>query len=430
MIMKNSFTAEKVVIIGLGYVGLPLACLAAEKGHTVFGFAPNPKKVEQINRQESPIRDAHLIDWLKRVKLQASSDPATIAQGDIIIVCVPTPVDEDRLPDLSPVRDAMEMVREHMRPGALVVIESTINPGVSEEVAIPILEKDGKKVGKDFLFAHCPERINPGDPKWNVRNIPRVIGGFDAASRDRAQAFYESIIEASIKPMKSLKEAEAVKIVENSFRDVNIAFVNELAKSFDRFGIDVVDVIDGAKTKPFSFLAHYPSCGIGGHCIPVDPYYLIQRAKQNGFNHEFLQLARDINNSMPAYTVEKLMRAMNTAAKPVKGSRIGLLGIAYKPDIDDDRESPFYPIRAEVEALGATVKSFDPNIPEKSSVATLEELLDQSDALILVTNHRQFLSLTPDQLKAKGIVAVVDGKNAWPRKDFENAGIAYEGIGR
>jgi nucleotide sugar dehydrogenase len=427
--MTEARPAERVVIVGLGYVGLPLACLAAEKGHAVFGYAPNPEKVAMINRHESPIRDAHLMDWLKKVTIQASSDPATIGQGDVVIVCVPTPVDHDRLPDLEPVRSAMEKVREFMRAGALVIIESTINPGVSEEVAIPILEQDGKKAGKDFFFAHCPERINPGDPKWNVRNIPRVIGGFDGPSRDRAKAFYETIIEAPIKAMKSLKEAEAVKIVENSFRDVNIAFVNELAKSFDRFGIDVVDVIEGAKTKPFSFLAHYPSCGIGGHCIPVDPYYLIQRAKQNGFNHEFLQLARDINNSMPAYTVEKLMRVMNAAGKSVKGSRVGLLGIAYKADIDDDRESPYYPIRTEVEALGAIVNSFDPNIPEKSSVKSLNELLDQSDAIILVTNHKPFVVLTPKDIQSHGVVAVVDGKNVWDRQLFLDAGLHYEGIG-
>lgn len=423
-------TGQSVVIIGLGYVGLPLACLAAEKGYVVYGHALSQKKVDQINRKESPIRDQALQQWLARVSIQASTDPSIIARGDVVIVCVPTPVDETHRPDFGPVKDAMERVRGHVRPGALVIIESTINPGVSEEVALPILERDGQRAGKDFFFAHCPERIDPGNQKWNVRNIPRVVGGFDQASCDKAKIFYESIIEAPIRPMKSLKEAEAVKIVENSFRDVNIAFVNELAKSFDRLGIDVVDVIEGAKTKPFAFLAHYPSCGIGGHCIPVDPYYLIYRAKENGFNHEFLQLARDINNSMPGYAVEKLFRAMNNAGRAVNGSTVGLLGIAYKANIDDDRESPFYHVKEMVEALGATTVSFDPNLPEKSSAASVDALLDQSDALILVTNHREFLDLNPVELNKRGIIAVVDGKNAWNQSAFLDAGIQYEGIGR
>jgi nucleotide sugar dehydrogenase len=427
---EKTMEAKNVVIVGLGYVGLPLACLTAEKGHTVYGYARDAEKVEQINRKESPIEDARLSDWLKRVEITASTDPAILENGDIVIVAVPTPVDSGHMPDLGPVKDAVTKIREHLQPGQLIIIESTINPGVCEEVVLPILEGGGKKAGKDFFLAHCPERINPGDPKWNVRNIPRVVGGFDASSLEKAQAFYENVLEAPVHPMKSLKEAEAVKIVENSFRDVNIAFVNEIAKSFDTLGIDVLDVINGAKTKPFSFLAHYPSAGIGGHCIPVDPYYLIQRAKQSGFTHEFLQLARDINNSMPAYAVGKLLHAMNDAGKPVKGNTVGLLGIAYKADIDDDRESPYYDIRAEVERLGGTVESFDPHLLKKSSVSSLEELLKKSDALILVTNHKEFLALTPELLKKNGILAIVDGKNALAKEAFFAAGIQYQGIGR
>lgn len=419
-----------VTVVGLGYVGLPLACLTAEKGFRVRGFALDPKKIEMINRKESPMDDPLIIEWLKRAHFEASTDPAVIRQGDVVIVCVPTPIDEKHDPDLGPVRSASETIRAHMKPGQLIVVESTINPGVCEEVVLPILERDGKKAGKDFYLAHCPERINPGDPKWNVRNIPRVIGGYDTESLERAKAFYEVIIENTIHPMQSLREAEAVKIVENTFRDVNIAYVNELAKSFDRFGIDIVNVINGAKTKPFSFLAHYPSCGIGGHCIPVDPYYLIERAKKNGFQHEFLELAREINNSMPRYTAERLLRGMNEAGRSVKGSIVGLLGIAYKADIDDDRESPYYEIKKEVELLGAKTESFDPHLLKKSSVASLDELIEKSDAVILVTNHKEFLKLDPQNLSAKGISVFIDGKNALEKGAFRAAGVLYLGIGR
>lgn len=422
--------SQSVVVIGLGYVGLPLACLVAEKGFSVYGYALDEEKIKKINNRESPIQDEMLIRWMKEVSIEASTDPSIIAKGDIIVVCVPTPVDSGHLPDLTPVRDASEKIRDAMQDGQLIIVESTVNPGVCEEVILPILEEKGKRAGKDFFLAHCPERINPGDPKWNVRNIPRVVGGIDAASLEKAKAFYTSVIEADIHPMHSLRSAEAVKVVENSFRDVNIAFVNELAKSFDALGIDVLDVIEGAKTKPFAFMAHYPSCGIGGHCIPVDPYYLIERAKQNGFNHEFLQLAREINNSMPRYTVEQLLRAMNGEGESVKGKTIGLLGIAYKANIDDDRESPYYAIKKEVESLGATVESFDPYLPEKSSAKSLDEFLEKSDAIILVTNHKEFLSLTPEQLRAHDVQVVVDGKNALDKEAFVSAGMNYLGIGR
>lgn len=421
---------EAVVIVGLGYVGLPLACLAAEKGHPTYGYARDARKVGLIARGECPIHDPALAQWLRRVTIHATTDPAIIRKGDIVILCVPTPVDQAYLPNLEPLKDATEKTREHLKPGALVIVESTINPGVCEEALLPLLERDGKKVGRDFFLAHCPERINPGDPKWTVRNIPRVVGGADAESLRRAKTFYEGILEAPIHPMKSLKAAEAVKIIENAFRDVNIAFVNEIAKSFDTLGIDVLDVIEGAKTKPFSFLAHYPSCGIGGHCIPVDPYYLIKRAELSGFNHEFLKLAREINNSMPAYTVQKLLRGMNDIGKPVRGATIGLLGIAYKANIDDKRESPYFKIKRAVEELGATVASFDPYLPQDSTVRSLDELLEQSDALILVTNHDEFLRVDPKDLAAKGISVVIDGKNAWDKKAFQKAGVRYLGIGR
>ena len=294
---------QTVAVIGLGYVGLPLAVRAVERGYAVVGFDTHQEKIARINRQECPIEDASLEALLKRFPFEATDRPGRLNEADIVLICVPTPVDEMYYPDLEPVISAATLSATHLKPGALVVLESTVNPGVSEEVIMPLFEKHGHRIGKDVFLAHCPERINPGDEKWNVTNIPRVVGSVDAPGLEKALEFYRSIVDGEIRPMKSIREAEAVKVVENSFRDINIAFVNELARSFDVLGIDVKDVIQGAATKPFSFMPHYPSCGVGGHCIPVDPYYLIERAKKSGFDHRFLKIAREINNAMPAYSV-------------------------------------------------------------------------------------------------------------------------------
>jgi nucleotide sugar dehydrogenase len=246
---------------------------------------------------------------------------------------------------------------------------------------------------------------------------------------EEAKVFYESIIDGKIKPMKSIRAAEAVKVVENSFRDVNIAFVNELAQSFDQMGIDVKDVIDGAATKPFAFLAHYPSRGVGGHCIPVDPYYLIEEARRKGFDHQFLRTARRINNYMPIYTVKILQDSLNQIERPLKKTKVGVLGLSYKANIDDLRESPSFKIIEELKKKGAEVITFDPYIKEKSDVKSLEELLGKSDALILVTNHKDFLN-KEDSFKKFGIKAIVDGVNCLDREKIKNSGINYHGIGR
>jgi len=258
---------EIVAIIGLGYVGLPLACLCAEKGYKVYGLGKDRKKINLINKSISPIADKKTDEWLRQVKIEATADYSVIKKSNIIVVCVPTPVDEQYNPDLKPVISATEGIRKNLRKGHLVIMESTVNPGVCEEVMLPILEKSGLKAGRDFDLAHCPERINPGDPKWNVRNIPRCVGALTKKGCERAVKFYKSILEAEVTPMKSLKEAEATKIIENAFRDINIAFVNELAKSFERLGIDLIDVIKGASTKPFAFMPHWPGVGVGGHCF-------------------------------------------------------------------------------------------------------------------------------------------------------------------
>jgi len=419
-----------VCVIGLGYVGLPLAIRCVEKGYKVYGLELDRAKVKMINRGISPIEEKYLEENLPRFTFEASTDEKVIKKSDIVLICVPTPVDEKFYPILEPVIKATKMIARNLKKGALVVLESTVNPGVCEEIIKPIFDKAGFKIGKDVFISHCPERINPGDPKWNVTNIPRVVGSFEKRGLQKALKFYKSIVTGEIRPMKSIREAEAVKIVENSFRDINIAFVNELAKSFDKLGIDVKDVILGASTKPFAFMAHFPSCGVGGHCIPVDPYYLIERAKQSGFDHEFLKIARKINNSMPAYTVEMLQDALNEIKMPMKGTPIGVLGVAYKANVDDVRESPAVKIIKQLEKYGATPLIFDPHIPERSTVKNLDELLKKSKAIILVTDHTEFKTIDPRTFKKFGIKVVIDGKNCFDKNAIEKLGILYKGIGR
>lgn len=419
-----------VCVIGLGYVGLPLAIRAGEKGYDSYGFDLDKNKIDLINRSKSPIKEKYIEDNLPKFKPTVSTDEKIIQKADIILICVPTPVDKNYYPDLRPVIGAAELAVRNLKKGALVVLESTVNPGVSEEVVEPIFREAGYKVGRDYYLAHCPERINPGDPKWNVTNIPRVVGSFEKKGLRMAVKFYSSIIDAPIRPMKSIREAEAVKIMENSFRDINIAFVNELAKSFSRLDIDVKDVILGASTKPFAFMPHFPSCGVGGHCIPVDPYYLIERAKKTGFDHKFLRTAREINNSMPDYTVELLQDALNEIKLPMNGTKIGIMGVAYKANVDDIRESPSIKIIDLVKKYKAQTIIYDPYITDRSNVKSLNELLKKSQALVLVTDHNEFKNIDPKIFKKSGIKVIIDGKNCLDKETIKKLGIIYRGIGR
>jgi UDP-N-acetyl-D-glucosamine dehydrogenase len=422
---------EKVAVIGLGYVGLPLAVRAKEKGYAVIGVDLDQSKLKSINSGVSPVVDGFVEDYFLTNPIDATDDFTQIADADIILICVPTPVDDNFVPNLGPVKGACEAVAKHVKKGSLVVLESTVNPGVSEEIVKPIFEEAGFTVGTDIYIAHCPERINPGDPKWNVTNIPRVVGAFSADGLAKAVTFYEKIVDGEIRPMKSIREAEAVKIVENSFRDINIAFVNELAQSFDRLGIDIKDVIDGASTKPFAFMPHYPACGIGGHCIPVDPYYLIEHAhKKVGFNHVFMRRARAINNYMPLYTVEKLQDALNDIKMPMNGTTVAVLGLAYKANVDDVRESPSFKIIKHLEKQHANVITFDPFVMEKSSEKTLEDTLAKADAIIVATNHDVFVNMDVKLLKSNNIRVVIDGKNCLDKDEIEKLKIPYYGIGR
>ncbi len=420
---------KTVAIIGLGYVGLPLACLCAEKGLKVYGVEIDEKKRELISQGISPIDDSKLTEQLKKLKgkILTTGDAANAAKNsDVVIVCVPTPVDKGHAPDLMPLISACKALEKGIHDGIAIVIESTIFPGTVEEIVLPILKKSGRK----FFLGHCPERIDPGNKKYTVRNLPRVVGGIGKESTKKIAEFYRSIIEAEILELGSVKAAEATKIMENTFRDVNIAFVNEMAKSFDKVGIDITEVIRGASTKPFGFLPHYPGAGVGGHCIAVDPYYLIAKAKEMGFIHDFLILARKINEGMPGYTIHLLEAQLSKLGKRISGAKVGVLGLAYKGNVDDTRESPAWEIIHILKGKGAKVEVFDPHVPGESTAKSFDELLDKAEYLVLVTNHNEFREMDYGLLKKKGIKIIIDGRNCLDREKITKLGILYHGIGR
>ena len=392
-------------IIGLGYVGLPLALLSAEKGYTVYGLENNLQKAGDLTQKYPQLIINH---------------PEAL-YSDIIIIAVPTPVDESKNPDLTPVQIACEHVAEKLTgKGQLVILESTVNPFVSRKFILPILEKHGYHEGKEFFLVHCPERIDPGNVTWNVSNIPRVIGALSPEGLERATSFYQSIISAEVKPLTSIESAEMVKIYENSLRAVNIAFANEMAIVMQNMKLDAKEIIYGVKTKPFGLDLCFPSCGVGGHCIPVDPFYLIDESLKRGFDPSFLRTAMRVNGYMPAYTVSLLMHALNDAGKSVKGANVGVLGVAYKRNVNDVRESPALEILKRVKSLGANLKVYDPFVAEYTN-ATAEDVL-ACDAVLLLTDHSEFLNY--DYSK---IPVVIDGKNALEKHHVKGV---YKGIGR
>ena len=419
---------KSVTVVGLGYVGLPVACLCIEKGMDVYGADTDKKKISLIKNGISPIKDAYLNKEISKIKnkIKLTDDvPQAVKNSEVVIVCVPTPVDNNHIPDLKPLKEACDSVSKGIQKNSLVLIESTIFPGTIEEIIKPILKKSNVK----FFLAHCPERIDPGNRKFTIKDLPRVVGGIDKESTKKAAEFYRSIIDADVLELSSVKSAEAAKIMENAFRDINIAFVNEMAKSFGKAGIDITEVIKAASTKPFSFMPHYPGAGVGGHCIAVDPYYLIAKAKQMGFNHEFLILARKINESMPSYTVELLEQELKKINKRLENAKVGVLGLAYKANVDDIRESPALKIISILKEKKADVYVYDPYLKDKSNVNSLNELLEKSDYLILVTDHKEFKDMDLGKLKEKGIKIVIDGRNCLDKEEIKKLGIAYHGIG-
>ncbi len=401
-----------VTMFGLGYVGLPLAKLLIKKGAKVTGIDPSPDAQNGAKDEGVDISK----DVRKSVKM-----------ADVIIVCVPTPVDENNKPDLSAVKAVAVSIAEGLRNDQLICLESTISPGVSENIVLPILQRTGLKPGTDFFMVHCPERVDPGNKNWDVHNIPRVIGGISNESLKRGVDFYTKYLDAKLHTVSSIRTAEATKIFENSFRDINIAFVNEMAKSFDHFNIDVTEVITAASSKPFGFLAHYPGCGVGGHCIPVDPYYLIESAKEKGFFHRFLTMAREVNNGMPQYAVEKLIDKLTELGLYGQDLRICVLGMSYKKDVADLRESPAFRIRALLEEKGFTTETYDPYVPSLSTISSLKDAC-QCDCLFIATDHSEFKEL--ENVKDCKVKLIFDGRNMLDKKIIGAKGIHYFGIGR
>jgi UDP-N-acetyl-D-glucosamine dehydrogenase len=392
----------RVGIIGLGYVGLPLAETFASGGYSVLGFDVDPEKVAKLKSGKSyigHIASERVAELLRTERFDATVDTRRFAEMDVIIICVPTPLTEAREPDLTYIVRTGESIRPRLRAGQLVVLESTTYPGTTTDLLQPLLQGSGLKAGEDFFLAYSPEREDPGNREFATRNIPKVVGGIDAASRDLAVALYEPIVDGVV-PVSSTGVAEACKILENTYRAVNIALVNELKLVFDAMGIDVWEVIAAARTKPFGFQAFYPGPGLGGHCIPIDPFYLTWAARKYDVHTRFIELAGEINTGMPNYVVGRVADALNEFGKPTKGSRICILGVAYKKDVDDPRESPAFAIMELLDRRGAVISYNDPHIPNLprmrhhrirlNSEPLTEEFLASQDCLVVVTDHSAF----------------------------------------
>lgn len=417
--MRVYEAAERVGIVGLGYVGLPLAVAFCEAGLDVVGVDADAKKAAAINAGVSHVEDipsGRLEALVGAGKLGAATEFEALGDVGAVVICLPTPLDEHRAPDLSSVVAGVEAAARHLRPGTLVVLESTTYPGTTREVLLPILESGGRRVGEDFFLAFSPERIDPGNREYTIWDMPKVVGGMTPECAHRAEELY-ALVCREVHPVSSPESAEMSKLLENIFRGVNIALVNELAILCDRMGIDVWEVIGAASTKPFGFMPFSPGPGLGGHCIPVDPFYLSWRARAFDTTTEFIELAGRVNVNMPYYAADRVFRALNDDGKAVKGSRILILGIGYKPDVGDLRESPSLKLLDLLRGASAEVAYHDPHVPDLpgwglSSVELTEETLRSSDCVIIATDHTAFdLRLVVDAAPK-----IVDLRNAVRRR--------------
>ncbi|HEW90999.1 MAG TPA: nucleotide sugar dehydrogenase [Thermotogaceae bacterium] len=386
-------------VIGLGYVGLPLAVEKAKAGFNVLGFDIQEKKVKMVNEGKNYIGDVvdrELADLVKIGRLKATIDFDELTKCDVVSICVPTPLNKFKQPDLTFVVNTTKEISKRLHRDMLIILESTTYPGTTEEVVLPILEETGLKVGEDFYLAFSPERVDPGNLIYKTKNTPKVVGGVTKQCTEHAKALYESILEANVFTVSSPKEAEMSKILENTFRIVNIALINEMAMVARRMKINIWEVIEAAATKPFGFMPFYPGPGVGGHCIPIDPFYLTYKAREYDYHTRLIELAGEINDYMPEYVVERLIEILNEKRKCLNGSKILLLGVAYKGDIDDLRESPALRVLELLEKYKADVMYYDPYIPEFThnnknyrSVMLDEEILRKSDAVVITTAHKK-----------------------------------------
>ena len=415
----------KIGIIGLGYVGLPLVIQFAKSGAQVLGIDVDEAKVNALNAGESYIKHipaAEVQAQRDAGQIEATTDCARVSELDAVLICVPTPLDKNREPDLTYIFSTARAIAPHLPKGIVVVLESTTYPGTTEDELRPILETgSGLTAGTDFHLAYSPEREDPGNPDSQVAKIPKVIGGYTTACLEKAKSIYSIAIETLV-PVSSCRAAEATKLLENIFRCVNIALVNEMKIIYHELGIDIWEVIEAAKTKPFGYMPFYPGPGLGGHCIPIDPFYLSWKARQHGMEARFIELAGEVNAAMPDYIIERLTAALDEQKKQIKGSRVLIVGLAYKPNVEDDRESPSYVLMEKLEALGTAVDYHDPHVPVirpsreyshfvgRKSIPWTAEAMTQYDAALIATAHD---SLDHAQL-AGWIPCLVDTRNALP----------------
>ena len=417
LIEKLKNRSAHLGVIGLGYVGLPLAVSMAKAGFQVTGFELDTDKVAKLNRGESYIIDVATADVAaitESGRFRATTDMSGMAEVDSVNICVPTPLGKTRDPDISYIQAAMQAIVPHVHTGMLVILESTTYPGTTEEVIVPLLATDERRVGEDFFAAFSPERVDPGNPHYQTHNIPKVVGGVTPHCTAAATTLYEQFMETVV-PVSSVRVAETVKLLENTFRSVNIGLVNEMAMMCDAMDIDVWEVIEGAATKPFGFMPFFPGPGLGGHCIPIDPFYLSWKAKQAGVESRFIELAGVVNGSMPRHVVSLVAAALNDIGKPVRGSKILVVGVAYKANIDDTRESPALDIMSLLTNLGGDVWWHDPfvnQLHEKVHVRRQDSFdadsLSTFDLAVIVTDHRD---MDYETLVAS-VPAVVDTRNA------------------
>src|SRR5512142_2232756 len=405
-----------VGVVGLGYVGLPLVVEFAHAGFCVTGIDVQQSKVDAINLGESYIQDVPTADiqaLVKAGKIRATTDFSAVRDLDTINICVPTPLRKTKDPDMSFIVNACQEIAKHFHPGTLVILESTTYPGTTDELMLPMFEEAGLKVGKDFFMCFSPERVDPGNPKYQTKNIPKVVGGITPACTEIGALFYKQALDTVV-PVGSTQVAEMVKLLENTFRMINIGLVNELAMMCDRMGINVWEVIDAAATKPFGYMPFYPGPGLGGHCIPIDPFYLSWKTKQAGIEARFIELAGYINGQMPHFVVTKIQNALNDVGKPLKGSKVHIYGVSYKRDIDDLRESPALDIMLLLQRRGGLISYYDPFVPSvrfenRELEAQPEETAASADCtVIVVTDHKKF-----DYSKlVKDARLIVDTRNA------------------
>ena len=401
LIAKLQNNTAIIGIIGLGYVGLPLSLRYAEANYKVIGFDIDPEKTKQLNNGQSYIKHFgdELVQAANKAGFEATTDFTRITQADALIICVPTPLKEHREPDISFVTNTMDSLLPYLREGQVVSLESTTYPGTTEEELKPRIESTGLKVGKDAFLVYSPEREDPGNPNFTTRTIPKVVGGSTEACLEVGKALYGNVIDQVV-PVSTTQVAEMSKLLENIHRAVNIGLVNEMKIVADKMGINIYEVIDAAATKPFGFVPYYPGPGLGGHCIPIDPFYLTWKAKEYGVNTRFIELAGEINSAMPEYVVNKVAEALNTQGKAIRGSKVLILGIAYKPNVDDMRESPSVEIMKRLQVRGAEISYSDPWVPvfpkmrkyrfDLESIEIDEKALAAFDCIVISTNHDDF----------------------------------------